>query len=285
MILHDLILSGGPTIGDYNHLDRAFANLSQYRNEFSTLYDQFKYSSGDVFNSILTMQGHVCIKPHGYHGDFEIIDRIYQNYIAENATIAGWDRYFHAGTASIAVRNRKKYFIDLLRNSDKEICSILNVASGPCRDVLEAYQHGSMNEGSKIVCVESDINAITYAKNLLTSTASTPTFYHGNAFRYKDTSKYDLIWSAGLFDYLSDRAAVLLLKRLNEMTAPGGRMVIGNFSNENTQRSYMEFGGWELIHRTQNDLLRLIDAIGISRQNAFVEAEPSGVNLFLIVEK
>jgi len=82
-----------------------------------------------------TLQGRSRIKPYGYAGDFNIIDKIYTNYISDDSYCAQWDKYFHEQKAPNAVRNRKKYFIDLLNsNIDiKSTSSILNLASGPGR--------------------------------------------------------------------------------------------------------------------------------------------------------
>lgn len=62
---------------------------------------------GDAL-SVHTMQGFALAKPHGYAGDFEIIDRIYRLHTADQPHLKKWDIYFHAQAAPTAVRNRKR---------------------------------------------------------------------------------------------------------------------------------------------------------------------------------
>jgi len=64
------------------------------------------------------------------------------------------------GAATRAVRNRKKFFCDMLNALCKEApngLSVLNLASGPCRDVAEAIvQADSKAAGSHFHCVDID---------------------------------------------------------------------------------------------------------------------------------
>jgi SAM-dependent methyltransferase len=230
------------------------------------------------------MQGHVCLRPHGYFGDFEIIDRIYAQYASADPSLTRWDTYFQAGTAAVAVRNRKTYLHEFLARHRGEMTSMLNVAAGPCRDLKEAYEQGLLIGVDDVVCLDSDPAAVAYARDVLIRCEPSPQFVTRNALRYRDERRFSLVWSAGLFDYLADAVAVRLLKRLVSMCAPRGKVVVGNFSTENTQRFYMEFGGWDLIYRDESDLRQLAIAAGVARSRLHVEAEPTGVNLFLIIE-
>ena len=53
-------------------------------------------------------------------------------------------------------------------------------------------------------------------------------------------NSYDLIYSAGLFDYLNDRVVRTAGARLVDALAPGGTAVIGNFDVANPTRPLME---------------------------------------------
>ncbi len=87
---------------------------------------------------------------------------------------------------------------------------------------------------------------------------------------------------AGLFDYLDDRKFVYLLGKLRAHLVTGGRLIIGNFSNRNPTRKYMElFGKWFLYHRSEQELVALATASGVAEEQVTVYSEPLGVNLFL----
>ena len=92
---------------------------------------------------------------------------------------------------------------------------------------------------------------------------------------------YDLIYSAGLFDYLTDRhVRTRPATRLAAALTPGGRAVIGNFGAANPTRPLMElFLDWPLYHRSASDL-RLFGDSGTSMT---VEQEATGINLFAVL--
>jgi extracellular factor (EF) 3-hydroxypalmitic acid methyl ester biosynthesis protein len=229
-----------------------------------------------------TLQGYVQRRPSGYHGDYQVIDLIYQTHIHPSEKYRRWDEYFQVQAAPKAVRNRKDYFLNLLeqvKGNQEDRLSVLNLASGPCRDVLEAFQrHGHSFD---FHCVDLDPNAICYAQGLLGDYAPLVQFSCQNVIKYRTEQKYDLVWSAGLFDYLADNFFVNVLSRALSWAVAGGELVIGNFSPRNTTRDYMAFGGWELYHRSEDDLFQLALAAGAQREKITIDKESEGVNLFL----
>ncbi len=128
-------------------------------------------------------------------------------------------------------------------------------------------------------CIEQDQNAVNYAQELCKNFLPNITFHVKNALRFQSTTKYDLIWSAGLFDYFDDKVFVHLLKKLGSMLEGGGEIVIGNFSTMNPSKSYMEVFEWHLHHRSPNTLKYLAKSAGFT--NITIGKEPEGVNLFL----
>jgi hypothetical protein len=92
---------------------------------------------------------------------------------------------------------------------------------------------------------------------------------------------YDLIYSAGLFDYFNDRTARAASSRLVEALAPGGHAVIGNFGTVNPTRPLMELIlDWPLHHRSASDLRQLFGDIGTG---ITIEHEGTGINLFAVI--
>jgi SAM-dependent methyltransferase len=101
-----------------------------------------------------------------------------------------------------------------------------------------------------------------------------------------NSKKYDLIWSAGLFDYLDDRIAALLLKKVWRNLKDGGQIIFGNFGPDNPTRNGMELVvRWYLIHRTAEDLVKLVRMSGVPFSEVSIESEPLGVNLFCVIKK
>jgi len=240
-------------------------------------------SMGPLFLSN-TVQGRAFKKEFGYAGDFMTIDNIYTFSMSPIKAFRIWDEFFHRSTAAKAVRNRKTYFKQLMADKVKSIDSLklLNVASGPARDLFEFYESG-IDCNVNTTCVEMDQHAIDYASELNQNHLDKIEFVQQNIFKFRTDKKFDLIWSAGLFDYFEDKYFVRILRRLKENLNPSGEIVIGNFNEAyNPSRAYMEtLGDWHLHHRTDAELIELGKAAGFESNQICVGREPENVNLFL----
>ena len=240
---------------------------------------------GEALSTTETMQGFAFLKPHGYAGDFEMIDRIYGERITAEPHLAAWDRYFHAQPAPRAVRNRKNYFHALL---DRHVARgrplrVLNLASGPGRCMAE-WLAANPETPASFVCVELDAAAIAHASDLTRHSSDRVTFVRENVLRFSSAERFDLIWAAGICDYFSEQIIVRMVRRFMGLLAPGGELVVGNFSDDNPSRAYMEFiGDWRLHHRSAATLRQIAVTAGAPDGAIRVDAEPEGVNLFLHV--
>jgi extracellular factor (EF) 3-hydroxypalmitic acid methyl ester biosynthesis protein len=283
--LDKLVQRGGPQDDEHRNMDAWIAGIYNglIRNEAR---DEWLEALRKVLRPVLipsTMHGWAYLKPHGYAGDFEIIDRHYQRYVTADPAFAAWDRYWQAGAAAKAVRNRKSYFHELLEHHVRKAggaeIAVLNIASGPGRDVSEFLSKGSNNV--RFDCIDQDSKAIEHAVALCQEHSHRVNFINANALRYHPTGCYDVIWSAGLFDYFSDRAFKLLLRRLIPKIAPGGQLVIGNFSDSNPNHDWLHFCDWHLQHRSSEQLVQLALEAGAQHEDVSIGKEPEGVNLFL----
>ncbi|HEX6171928.1 MAG TPA: class I SAM-dependent methyltransferase [Chitinophagaceae bacterium] len=280
--LSDMILEQGPEQKDYLSINRIFQ--SQYAHDRKSFIDRFSTMRNKVkaFHDKRSIAGFCYLQPYGYAGDFELIDRLYTGYISDDPAISNWDAFAQAQPAAVAVRNRKAYFINLLER--KRPLRVLNIASGPCRDIKEYYERHPLS-ATEIDCVEVDGRAIEFAKNLLSYVRSVH-FIQQNVISFKIEKEYDLVWSAGLFDYFNDNLFVRILSKLIRRLPGKSEIVIGNFSDNNPNRAFMEVGmNWHLHHRSPEQLIHLAIRAGASDWNLRVEKEPEGINLFLHLSK
>lgn len=233
-----------------------------------------------VFGTTATMQGFCRVKPHGYAGDFEAVERICFQSASAVPSLRTWDEMFHRSSGAVAVRNRATVFTGLTRAYRPK--SVVSIGCGPALDVATALPESGIQ---KLVLLDNDPNALKRAGVNLPANASEMLLHQGNILRWRTQEKFDLIWCAGLFDYLNDRIAVFLLRRLRAALAPGGVLVVGNFAPGHSSRSYMELiGDWRLIHRAEQDMLRLAELADVDAAHATVIKEPASVNLFLVIE-
>lgn len=229
-------------------------------------------------------------KPYGYAGDFKIIDDIYQN----QATSVGFDRlfdnYFLMSPASIATRNRKEDFKRKIKDfmlSRKNEISILDVASGPCRDVFELINSDASSfEKVSFTCMDKEPAAIAYANNLIGQKKNV-NLIQTDIFRlalkkksYDSAPKYDFIYSTGLFDYLSDELALRLIANFKTLLKPGGVLGIANYLDRysNTSLHFMELvGDWELVYRSRMDFENVFLKAGFQKTELEFDFEQQGI--------
>ena len=100
-----------------------------------------------------------------------------------------------------------------------------------------------------------------------------------------EPASYDIVYCAGLFDYLSDRICRRLLEVFYDLVAPGGLLIATNVDSSNPSRNWMEYVlEWPLVYRDKEGFTKIapdkapLDAIN-------VKADETGVNIFLEVRK
>jgi extracellular factor (EF) 3-hydroxypalmitic acid methyl ester biosynthesis protein len=241
-------------------------------------------------------------KPLGYAGDFEMMNIIYRN---EHAGDSLFGKCLHAYWLSHpeakAVRNRSRYLYGVLayriRQAAGSPLKIGSIACGPAREVqmlIESSEQESLDlSGCEFHLLDQDIKALKHSHERLWQIARS----RNSPVRLNFVNKaiknvitrglterdFDLIYSAGLFDYFSDPVAQLGAKALYGHLKPGGQLVIGNFNlttpNQFTMRLALD---WSLIYRSVDDLKRLFGNLGGVLS---VEQEPEGVNLFCVIRK
>lgn len=285
--LLDIHLKGGPESNQYEEVDSLIHDLyTSYQNGSIDVNDCKSWATMLFELCPDTVPGRSLAKKYGYAGDFESIDHLYQQSLSINPTGAKWDLYFHQHSACKAVCNRKEYFKSLLKDRlvGTKQYHLLNVASGPARDLKELYDELNDRHGRLLTtCVDMDADAISFAGQMTSEYRDQIEFVNNNAFKFKTVNKYDLIWSAGLFDYFSDKAFRLMLLKFKAWLKPGGEIVVGNFNqSHNPTRPAMEIiGDWFLNHRTEEQLMELALDAGWPKHQIFVGREPENVNLFL----
>lgn len=279
--LDSLILKGGPEDQkDYDRFTNLAHNLTKER--LAELRKAINFALNEN-----TLMGHGYVKPYGYAGDFMLIEKIYQYVVNPDPHYRNWDIFFHNQAGAKAVRNRKHYFIQTCKNlvAEKKNAKVLVLGSGPATDVCE-FLSTSGRKDIKFDLVDLDQNAIDYSMKKNDAFSDQITFNRINALRYTPYKLYDLIWTAGLFDYFRDKHFSFLIRKYYSCLAEEGRMIIGNFSTKNPSKNLMEnIMEWYLNLRTESDLFRISDDAGVDKELVSIDKEPLGINLFLVLRK
>jgi extracellular factor (EF) 3-hydroxypalmitic acid methyl ester biosynthesis protein len=242
-------------------------------------------------------------KPLGYAGDYVMMELLYTGLRAGRSL---WEKTINSCLTSIplgqAVRNRAWYlkeWIDkmMAAGRSKETPKILSLACGPCEEISLLIRHRP-DLRAEFFLIDQDPRALAHAEERLTAlqeergTSHTFHFLNDSTRNFlkepDHVKKYplmNLIYTAGLYDYLKEETARALTGVLYQMLEPNGMLVLGNFTKGNPFAYFIEYASdWFLFHRSPEDMLSLAP-LCLEGDQKWVEREASGVNLFLCLRK
>lgn len=222
-------------------------------------------------------------KPRGYAGDAELLDMIYgpeEQWPEPAASPLGTSiyRYTSAAPAAEGVRARRGFIADLVDRLAVETpgLSILAVAAGHLREASLSAAVRRRRIG-RFVALDADpislqeVDRAYGAYGVETVVAPFSHLITGRA----QPGKFDLVYSTGLFDYLSDSTGRRLVRTLFDMLKARGQLVVANFMPGIRDVGFMEaFMDWRLIYRTRRDMVEVtmeIDESEISDLTLFTE--------------
>lgn len=261
--------------------------------QLSNYYDYFRRNVGQIMYQA-SYAHRAYTKPKGYAGDFEMMNHVYLRE-ARGDSLFGkcLQRYFVDEPAGKAVRNREKYLREKLKQTiskfaaDAEI-KILSVASGPALEVQNLIRDPLFqSQNVQITLFDQDFDALKHAQRKIIEACRS---HKKNItlkllnMNIKEVIKsglpedgFNLIYSAGLFDYFTDPVAVFAAQQLFKGLKKGGTLIIGNFSMKNPNQFAMGLiMDWNLIYRSEEKMQELFGGIGAYT----LEQESQGINLF-----
>jgi SAM-dependent methyltransferase len=168
------------------------------------------------------------------------------------------------------VRERRRRLTSLIDRVAREQARprILSLACGHLREAQrsQAVRAGEVGE---IVAVDQDKESLDLVVREQGSHRITPVHASIRRFLADPTiyGDFDLVYAAGLYDYLDDGVARLLTLSMFAALRPGGRMLVANFAPSLRDIGYMEsIMDWRLIYRDDADVARLAaDALPAER--------------------
>jgi extracellular factor (EF) 3-hydroxypalmitic acid methyl ester biosynthesis protein len=204
-------------------------------------------------------------QPHGFPGDAGLIDLIYYDQAwcpSEHQDALGLALYRENRDAPAprAVRERRDHLRTVISRTAlrKPGATVLAVAAGHLRELVECVPFHAGSIG-RVVALDQDPHAIATLQR--TFGARIETVRSGIRALLGDAlteQPFDLIYSAGLYDYLDTRLAQRLTAALFRRLAPGGELLIANFTTDVEDAGYMEtYMGWWLNFRTPLQCLDL----------------------------
>lgn len=247
-------------------------------------------------------------KPLGYAGDYEMVNMMLRDPNEGGSLFAKVINHnFLKQAPCEAHRNRILYLTETLGRETRRVAAqgrnirIFNLGCGPAKEVQNFLIQDDFCEKAQFTLLDFNDETLGYTEKELTalknanhrSTSLTMVKRSVNQV-LKDALKpspdpnerdFDLVYCAGLFDYLSDRICKRLMDYFYEILAPGGLLVATNVAAANPIREVMEsFLEWHLVYRDHEQMEILVPEKALPGSHA-VKQEATGVNLFLEVRK
>ncbi|GJD92557.1 hypothetical protein BHAOGJBA_6112 [Methylobacterium hispanicum] len=234
---------------------------------------------------------HAFARPRGYPGDAGLLDLIYRHPDADAAvaaaSAAGRAAYaVTAGTAPCAaVRERRRILAGAIDRAavERPGAAVLAVACGHLR---EAEISAALREGriARLLATDQDRASLALvagrARDLSPAIAarrlSVRDFIAARATTEAEIGRFDLVYAAGLYDYLDDRIAARLTRRLFGLLRPGGRLLVGNFLTGLREEAYMDaVMDWQLLYRGEAQIRAFaaeISEVDLAGQRYFADS-------------
>lgn len=271
------------------------ALITTVKDLFRSLVGSWAYTSQIMYRGFS--------KPKGYPGDYETLELIYDECTVSPEGTLGYffDRYFLSNPYAEAVRKRKDKLRELLERAireGKERMEILNLACGACREIRELCHddHGLTDRKVVFNCLDWDKEALGFSKKKLRDAPSNFEFnfieknmlhFIRKSDFYEKKGNQDLIYSIGLADYCTDRLLKTMIRNAFSGLRKGGRFIIAH-KDKDIHFSHLPpewFCDWMFVSRNEEDMLALIDDIGLQGAEVSVERDDTGEIFFITLQR
>ncbi len=239
------------------------------------------------------------MKPLGYAGDYEMVNMILRDPNEGGNTYARLlnMKILDKGPA-LGHRNRIVELIKLLKQEaasslhKQKQFRVLSIGCGPAHEIVRIIKERATNAQWEISLLDFNEETISRTGAAIQEAQSSVEEHADVNFIHKSihqllkeslrgsqkTAHYDVIYCAGLFDYLSDKVCSRLLAMFEHMTRANGLIISTNVHTRNPILGFMEYLlDWHLEYRDELGMKRLAPQ-GVEPD---IYCEEAGANVFL----
>ncbi len=243
-------------------------------------------------------------KPLGYAGDYEMLNMVMRDGAeGHNAYSKVLNLAILGHKPQQAYRNRINMLTSRLHDEAVRLGTeghklrAFTVGCGPVNEVQRFLRTDPLSDGCQFHMMDFNQPTLDFAAARVdeairdSSRRIEHTFVHKSIHELLEEAKgrrksyeprFDLVYCAGLFDYLSNRICAKLIELFYSWVAPGGMVVVTNVANSDPIVVPLEYiMEWYLIYRSPDDMLGLIPELG----EQSVAVDETGINVFLEVRK
>ncbi len=240
---------------------------------------------------------HLQTWPHGYQGDYEIVEHIMD--VVNKSPAGSWAWYLEeAGLHSGIVqqhRNKVRLQADEISRFLVRRVSHRNMLSPGCGGCRDLFQLAPQLEGfqGEIVLNDTDASALALAKSRLSKIAPHLQIVRSNVLKAvrrleREERKFSFVLAGGLFDYLPDKAVTSILRTIFHglLEEDGGVCMFTNILAGNIFRPWMEYlVSWTLIERSAAHVIELCKHAGVPEDCISVATDDFKLALIIRVSK
>ena len=247
-------------------------------------------------------------KPLGDAGDYEMVNMMMRDPFEGGSLFAkGLNYAFLETPPVIAHRNRIDYLTDMLREEVGRCtrlgrrANILSLGCGPAQEIQRFLKEEELSDMCTVTLLDFNDETVNFTRNKLTEiraqsgrvtlisilekSVQDMLKQQGRGDDELNWESFDIVYCAGLFDYLSQRVCKRLTEVFVRLLRPGGLLVLTNVSTENPSKGCMEYLlEWNLVYRDRTQMLELVPSSADLLESK-LKADATGVNHFLEIRK
>jgi len=247
-------------------------------------------------------------KPLGYAGDYELVNMMLRDPQEGSSLFAKvFNVWLLQQGSAAAHRNRVDFLKERLIEETATAARagrkarILNLGCGPAWEVQDFLAQTQLSDSAQFTLMDFNDETLQHAGQALREkqerhqrTTSISLVKKSVQQLLKDTvrtdglgrgEKFDLVYCAGLFDYLPDHVCKRLMNVFYESLLPGGLALATNVSTSSPNRGSLQLIlDWHLCYRDAARTATLRPQ-GLQQEAARVLIDATGVNVFLEARK
>jgi extracellular factor (EF) 3-hydroxypalmitic acid methyl ester biosynthesis protein len=245
-------------------------------------------------------------KPLGYAGDYEMVNMMVRNPYEGQSLFAKMLNFIFLSTPPVrAHRSRITYLTRMLLEETARArganparpVRFLNLGCGPAKEIQDFLTNHHVCDSAEFLLLDFNDETLNFTGSTLSRikqvnerstkidlTKKSVQQILKEAARLDYLGKFDVVYCAGLFDYLTDEVSARLLQIFYSLARPGGLVAATNVADTNPSRGWMEYAlDWHLIYRSVDQFRSLVPAE--ARSDAVVRAIGDGVNIAVEMRK
>ena len=245
-------------------------------------------------------------KPLGYAGDYEMVGMMVRDPFEGASMFAKiLNRIFLMTPPVQAHRERLVYLTETLETEtmrvlrNGSVARIFNLGCGPAKEIQNFLLEHDVSSKTQFTLLDFNEETLAYTTGVLADARrkagrttqiqlikkSVQQLLKESSKMESNPVKYDFVYCAGLFDYLSDTVCKRLMNLFYDSVAPGGLVVATNVADMNPSINWMEYVlDWHLVYRSPAQFAKL-KPDRASPESSIVKAVGTAVNIVLEVRK